>query len=49
MFGGQRPGDLAGHYFEPTLVECASPDTDTLKVEMFGPVRVSSRIRSGIC
>lgn len=38
VFGGQRPGDLAGHYFEPTLVECASPDTDTLKVEMFGPV-----------
>ncbi|WP_147108291.1 aldehyde dehydrogenase [Tateyamaria sp. syn59] len=28
----------AGHYFAPTLVECAHNDTETLKVEMFGPV-----------
>lgn len=36
-FGGVRP-DRPGNYFEPTLVECAGPDTETLKVEMFGPV-----------
>jgi (Z)-2-((N-methylformamido)methylene)-5-hydroxybutyrolactone dehydrogenase len=34
-FGG---ADLGGHYFPPTLVECPSPDIETLKVEMFGPV-----------
>lgn len=36
-FGGARPA-LPGHYFLPTLVECAGPDTETLLVEMFGPV-----------
>lgn len=34
-FGGKG---LGGHYFPPTLVECPSPDIETLKVEMFGPV-----------
>ncbi|WP_415715953.1 aldehyde dehydrogenase [Roseibium sp.] len=36
-FGGdqiRRPGN----YMAPTLVECMSADTETLKVEMFGPV-----------
>ncbi len=37
-FGGNRVDDLAGNYFAPTLLECKSPDTETLKVEMFGPV-----------
>lgn len=38
-FGGREPeGHDSGHFFEPTLVECASPETETLKVEMFGPV-----------
>lgn len=36
-FGGKRARDL-GNYMAPTLVECASADTETLKVEMFGPV-----------
>ncbi|WP_415920163.1 aldehyde dehydrogenase [Tateyamaria sp. SN6-1] len=36
-FGG-TPVDRAGNYMAPTLVECAGPDTETLKVEMFGPV-----------
>jgi acyl-CoA reductase-like NAD-dependent aldehyde dehydrogenase len=34
-FGGTG---LGGHYFAPTLVECPSPDIETLKVEMFGPI-----------
>ncbi len=37
-FGGQRPANLSGHYFQPTLVDCVSADTRTLQVEMFGPV-----------
>lgn len=36
-FGG-APLDRPGNYMAPTLVECAGPDTETLKVEMFGPV-----------
>lgn len=38
-FGGRRPAGFGkGNYFEPTLVECPDPSTETLKVEMFGPV-----------
>ncbi|MCX8955113.1 aldehyde dehydrogenase family protein, partial [Ruegeria sp. NA] len=36
-FGG-APLDRSGHFMAPTLVECASAETETLKVEMFGPV-----------
>lgn len=36
-FGG-TPVDRPGNYMAPTLVECLSPETETLKVEMFGPV-----------
>lgn len=37
-FGGKRVAGLEGYYFEPTLVECTGPDTQSLKTEMFGPV-----------
>ncbi|ABD57073.1 aldehyde dehydrogenase [Jannaschia sp. CCS1] len=36
-FGGAAV-DSPGNYMTPTLVECAGPGTETLKVEMFGPV-----------
>jgi len=36
-FGGAAL-DRPGNYMAPTLVECAHPETETLKVEMFGPV-----------
>ena len=36
-FGG-APLDRPGHYMAPTLVRCAGPETETLRVEMFGPV-----------
>lgn len=36
-FGGTAL-DRPGNYMAPTLVECADRDTETLKVEMFGPV-----------
>ncbi len=36
--GGVRAEGLSEHYFNPTLVECRSADTETMKIEMFGPV-----------
>lgn len=36
-FGGAAL-DRPGNYMAPTLVECATPETATLHVEMFGPV-----------
>jgi aldehyde dehydrogenase (NAD+) len=36
-FGGAAL-DRPGNYMAPTLVECASVETETLTVEMFGPV-----------
>ena len=35
---GGAPLERPGNYMAPTLVECAGPDTETLHVEMFGPV-----------
>ena len=36
-FGG-APLERDGNYMAPTLVECLSEDTETLHIEMFGPV-----------
>jgi aldehyde dehydrogenase (NAD+) len=36
-FGG-TPIGRNGNYMAPTLVECVDSDTETLKIEMFGPV-----------
>ncbi|WP_037307188.1 aldehyde dehydrogenase [Ruegeria halocynthiae] len=36
-FGGKAT-DRPGNYMMPTLVQCTSPETETLQVEMFGPV-----------
>ncbi len=36
-FGGAR-SPMRGNYFPPTLVECADMKTETMRVEMFGPV-----------
>src|SRR6056300_932105 len=36
-FGG-APLERDGNYMAPTLVECPSEDTETLHIEMFGPV-----------
>ncbi len=36
-FGGKAV-DRPGNYMAPTLVECPRPETETLVVEMFGPV-----------
>jgi len=39
-FGGTRPRGMEddGNWFLPTLVQCPDSDTETLHVEMFGPV-----------
>lgn len=38
-FGGERAlVESGGNYYQPTLVECPDANTETLKVEMFGPV-----------
>ena len=38
-FGGTRPATpTGGFYFEPTLVECQSQETETLQTELFSPV-----------
>lgn len=37
QFGG-KPLDRPGNFMAPTLVRCAGPETETLKIEMFGPV-----------
>ncbi|MBW4709960.1 aldehyde dehydrogenase [Roseobacter sp. YSTF-M11] len=37
-FGGSRGEHASPHYFDPTLVLCETPDIETLKIEMFGPV-----------
>lgn len=36
--GGTRTDGLAGHYVDPTVVQCPHASIETLKVEMFGPV-----------
>lgn len=36
--GGSRTEGLSNHYFNPTLVECKDANTETMQVEMFGPV-----------
>lgn len=37
-FGGEPPANLVGNYFKPTLVTCATAHSETLEIEMFGPV-----------
>ena len=36
-FGGSQL-EKPGNYMEPTLIECMDSNTETLKVEMFGPI-----------
>lgn len=38
VFGGARAAGLSPHYFQPTLVRATDAATETMKVEMFGPV-----------
>ncbi|MFZ9061462.1 MAG: aldehyde dehydrogenase [Steroidobacteraceae bacterium] len=39
LCGGSRPTGLGdGWYFQPTVIECPSPETTILDTELFGPV-----------
>ncbi len=38
LTGGKQPDNHAGFYFEPTVLDCVSPDTACVQEELFGPV-----------
>ncbi|WP_233836641.1 aldehyde dehydrogenase [Paraburkholderia sp. ZP32-5] len=39
LTGGQRPASMqAGNYYEPTIIDCPSPDVPSVQTELFGPV-----------
>ena len=43
---GGKPADLAGLYFEPTIIACPSPEMTILDTELFGPVLTVQRFKS---
>jgi (Z)-2-((N-methylformamido)methylene)-5-hydroxybutyrolactone dehydrogenase len=38
LCGGARVEGLAGRFYQPTIIECPSPDLHIVDTEMFGPV-----------
>ena len=38
LVGGKQPPGLGGTYYEPTIIDCPSPDLTILDTELFGPV-----------
>lgn len=38
LTGGAQPPGLGGTYYQPTIIECPSPDLALLETELFGPV-----------
>jgi (Z)-2-((N-methylformamido)methylene)-5-hydroxybutyrolactone dehydrogenase len=38
LCGGARVEDLAGRFYQPTIIDCPSPDLHIVDTEMFGPV-----------
>lgn len=44
-FGGRQP-DMAGLYFEPTIIECPRQDMSLIRTELFGPVLAVQRFRT---
>ncbi len=38
LTGGQQPPGLGGTYYEPTILDCPSPDLTIVDTELFGPV-----------
>ncbi|MEI6404957.1 MAG: aldehyde dehydrogenase [Actinomycetes bacterium] len=38
LTGGKQPDTHAGFYFEPTVLDCVSPETACVQEELFGPV-----------
>ena len=38
LVGGKQPDGLGGTYYEPTIIDCPSPDLTIVDTELFGPV-----------
>lgn len=38
LTGGKQPAGRAGFYYEPTVIDCATPDVASVQEELFGPV-----------
>lgn len=38
LTGGKQPEGFAGNYYEPTVIDCASPATACVQEELFGPI-----------
>lgn len=41
--GGARPPGLAGHFYQPTVIECPRQDMTIVDTELFGPVLAVQR------
>jgi (Z)-2-((N-methylformamido)methylene)-5-hydroxybutyrolactone dehydrogenase len=46
LVGGRQPAGLGGTYYEPTIIDCPSPDLTILDTELFGPVLSVLRFRT---
>ncbi len=38
LTGGKQPEGFTGNYYEPTVIDCASPATACVQEELFGPI-----------
>lgn len=38
LVGGKQPPGMGGTYYEPTIIDCPSPDLTIVDTELFGPV-----------
>lgn len=46
LVGGRQPAGLDGTYYEPTIIDCPSPDLTIVDTELFGPVLSVLRFRT---
>jgi (Z)-2-((N-methylformamido)methylene)-5-hydroxybutyrolactone dehydrogenase len=46
LTGGRQPPGLGGTYYEPTIIDCQSPDLTILDTELFGPVLAVLRFKT---
>ncbi|MFZ5709625.1 MAG: aldehyde dehydrogenase [Pseudomonadota bacterium] len=46
LVGGRQPPGLGGTYYEPTIIDCPSPDLTIVDTELFGPVLSVLRFRT---
>ena len=46
LCGGKRPDNLAGQFYEPTILDCPRQDLTVVDAELFGPVLAVQRFRT---